>query len=75
MLDPIAVIAGIGTILTGVVVAGLNKKWVWGWTYADKDKDLDDMTKDRDFWRDTALSLLQHNDKALEVAAKGAKDG
>jgi hypothetical protein len=49
--------------------AGLRRLWVFGWTYADKVKDLSDMTVDRNFWRDTALRSMGHVDKAL-----GGKD-
>lgn len=52
--------------LVGVIAAaGLRRLWVFGWTYADKVKDLGDMTVDRDFWRDTALKSMGHVDKAL----------
>lgn len=58
MIDAIAVIAAIGTILGGVVAAGLARKWVWGYQ-------LREMQEDRDFWRDQALTLLRVNEKAL----------
>jgi hypothetical protein len=52
-------------LVSGIAAAGLAKLWVWGWVYADKAKDLADMTTDRNFWRDTALKSLGHVDKAL----------
>jgi len=57
-------------ILTALGVAGLRRMWVFGWTYADKVKDLVDMTEDRNFWRDTALQSMGHTDKALVVAER-----
>lgn len=47
--------------------AGLAKKWVWGYQ-------LVDMTKDRDFWRDAALSALRHTDRALDVGKEQKPD-
>lgn len=69
MIDPLVLIGAIGTILSGVVGAGIKKVWVWGWVYKDKDDDLIEMTKDRNFWRDTALALVGINERAIEVAA------
>lgn len=69
-MDPIYVIGVMGSIITGVVTAGLKRAWVWGWTYSDKVKDLADMTEDRDFWRNTALKLLQHNDAIVKKVVK-----
>jgi hypothetical protein len=63
------------TVLFAIGAAGLRRLWVFGWTYADKVIDLAEMTKDRNFWRDMALNLLETNDKAIEVAAKGTRNG
>lgn len=63
MIDAIAVIAAIGTILGTVAAAGLARKWVWGYQLAD-------MTKDRDFWRDAALRAMGNADKAINVVEK-----
>lgn len=57
-------------LLLALGAAGLKKLWVFGWTYADKVKDLADMTTDRNFWRDTALKSLVHVDQALEDKKK-----
>jgi hypothetical protein len=67
-LDPqqITIIA----LLFAIGAAGLKKLWVFGWTYADKVNDLVGMTKDRDFWRDTALRSMGHTDRAIEVASR-----
>lgn len=56
----------LASIAIALGVLGLKKMWVFGWTYADKEKDLDDMTVDRNFWRDTALKSMGHTDKALD---------
>ena len=55
-------------LLLAIGGAGVLKQWVFGWVYREKDDDLQEMTKDRDFWRDTALKALGHTDKALDVA-------
>ena len=52
-------------LIGAIAAAGLAKLWVFGWTYADKVKDLGEMTIDRNFWRDTALKSMGHVDKAL----------
>lgn len=52
-------------LIGAIAGAGLAKLWVFGWTYADKVKDLSEMTIDRNFWRDTALKSMGHVDKAL----------
>lgn len=54
------------SLLLALGAAGMKKLWVFGWTYADKVKDLLDMTEDRNFWRDTALESMGHTDKALD---------
>ena len=61
-------------LLFAIGAAGLKKLWVFGWTYSEKDEDLTDMTKDRDFWRDTALASLTHVDKLVEGDAQKAKE-
>ena len=58
---------GVAFALAG---AGVAKVWVFGWTYIAKVKDLEDMTTDRNFWRDIALKSMTHTDKALRVATK-----
>ena len=67
-LDPqqVTIIA----LLFAIGAAGLKKLWVFGWIYAEKVKDLGEMTKDRNFWRDIALQSMGHVDKAIEVATK-----
>lgn len=52
-------------VLTAIGLAGLKRLWVFGWTYTEKDKDLTEMTEDRNFWRDTALQSMGHVDTAL----------
>lgn len=56
-------VAAVAAILVAVVAAGLAKKWVWGWVYAD-------MVEDRNFWRRQALRLADHSDQALDVIEK-----
>lgn len=63
MLDPVAVLAAIGTILSGVIGAGIKRVWVWGYQLAD-------MEEDRDFWRDTALRSMALGDKAIDKLPK-----
>ena len=65
MIDALAVIAAISTILGAVVAAGLARKWVWGYQLAE-------MTKDRDMWRDLALQSFRVNEKAVDVASKAS---
>lgn len=69
-LDPqqVTIIA----LLFALGAAGLKKLWVFGWTYAEKVRDLYDMTVDRNFWRDIALKSMGHTDVALDVAEKRA---
>lgn len=55
--------AAVGGIIVAVVVAGIRKVWVWGWTYASA-------IEERDFWRATALRSMGHADKAIDIAAK-----
>lgn len=71
-LDPQQVT--IVALLFAIGGAGLRKLWVFGWVYSERDNDLVEMTKDRNFWRDTALASLGHVEQAIEVAKK-AKDG
>lgn len=59
-LDP-AVVLGAITGLTGAI--GAIARMVY-----------QDMRRDRDFWRDMALSLRDNNAKAIEVASKVTKD-
>lgn len=63
MIDAVAVIAAIGTLLGTITAAGLARKWVWGYQLAD-------MTKDRDFWRDAALASMGITDKAIDTVQK-----
>lgn len=63
MIDAVAVIAAIGSLLAGITAAGLAKKWVWGWTY-------EEIRRERDFWRDTALKAMGHADKAIDTVRK-----
>lgn len=65
MIDALAAIGVIGTILTAVIGAGLARKWVWGYQLAE-------MTKDRDMWRDLALQSFAVNAKAVEITAKAS---
>lgn len=58
---------GLAAALAG---AGVAKIWVFGWTYQAKVKDLEDMTEDRNFWRDIALKSTGLTDRALNVASK-----
>ena len=71
-LDPQQVT--IVALLFAIGAAGLKKLWVFGWTYAEKDQDLQEMTTDRDFWRDTALASLTHVDKLVEGDVQKAKE-
>lgn len=63
MIDAVAVIAAIGTLLGTITAAGLARKWVFGWVYAQ-------MVEDRDFWRATALRAMGHADKAIDTVQK-----
>lgn len=65
MIDSVAVIAAIGTLLGGITAAGLARKWTWGYQLAD-------MTKDRDFWRDAALRSMTTTDKAIDTVRKSS---
>lgn len=63
MIDAVAVIAAIGTLLGGIITAGLARKWVWGYQLAE-------MTADRDFWRDAFLRSVGQTDQAITIAKK-----
>lgn len=63
MIDPGAVIAAIGSILTAVVGAGVRGVWVFGWTYRQK-------AAESDFWRDAFLRSVGQTDQAIQVAKK-----
>ena len=68
MIDAVAVIAAIGTLLGGITAAGLAKKWVFGWVYAAKEKEAD-------FWRDAFLNQIGTTEKALDVATRKTPRG
>lgn len=53
----------------------MTKKWVFGWVYEAKERDLVAMTADRDFWRDAHLALLPVAGKAVTVAEKQVEGG
>jgi hypothetical protein len=57
-------------LLLAIGGAGLAKKWVFGWTYEQSQKDLEKMTIDRNFWRDMALQLGGITGKAVNIAEK-----
>lgn len=63
MIDPVAVIAAIGTILGTVVGAGVRQVWVFGWTYRAK-------ADESDFWRDAFLRAVGQTEQAIRVAKK-----
>lgn len=65
---------GIVGICFALAGAGLKKLWVFGWTYADRQTELAEVKKDRDFWRDTALKAMGHTDIALGVTKKVTED-
>ena len=74
-----AVVAG---VIVAVVTAGLKGLWVFGWVHkaivSSLTKQLTDMTRDRDYWRNIALRSMGHTDRALEKipdAEKPASDG
>lgn len=56
-------------IVSAVVAAGVKGLWVFGWVYQALQKQLAEMTRDRDFWRDVALKSMGHTDKALDATA------
>lgn len=68
VLEPVAVIAAIGTILTAVVGAGIRQVWVWGWTYKA-------MVEERDFWRSATLELIPITGKATQIVADKSSHG
>lgn len=61
-------VAAVAGILGAVIVSGIKKVWVWGWTY-------NSVVEDRDFWRTTALKSMGHADKAIDIAAGSKGDG
>ena len=63
MIDAVAVLAAIGTLLGGIITAGLARKWVWGYQ-------LSEMTADRDFWRHAFLRSVGQTDQAIQVVNK-----
>lgn len=65
-LDPLVVFGAIGTLLGGIVTAGLTRKWAWGYQ-------LSDMTTERDFWRDAFLASLSQTEDAITVAKKATR--
>jgi hypothetical protein len=52
-------------LLLAILVGGVRRDWVFGWTYREM---ADDLTEDRNYWRSMAL-------RTLGVAEKVAKDG
>lgn len=54
-------------LLIALGVAGLKKLWVFGWIYSDQVKRCEEITKDRDWWRDIALKAMGNTESALEV--------
>lgn len=59
MIDAVAVIAAIGTLLGTITAAGLARKWVFGWTYMA-------MVEERDFWRNAFLKATSVKDETIE---------
>lgn len=64
-VDAAVVVAAIGALSTGL-------GWVARRIYLDLRKDLEDMTKDRDYWRDIAHRSMGHTDKLVERKTDGA---
>lgn len=56
---------GVGGLLLLALFAGFKRVWVWGWMYAE-------MQRDRDEWKAIALRALPVVDKAVTVAAEKA---
>jgi hypothetical protein len=73
-----AILAGIGTILGLVVVAGMRGDWVWGWVYRSREKALmaQLLAAERReiYWRNIALKAMGHTDRALDIAEKATPD-
>ena len=63
MIDAVAVIAAIGSILGTVTAAGVRQMWVFGWTYRAK-------AVEADFWRDAFLRSVGQTDQAIQVVKK-----
>ena len=66
MIDALAVIGAIGSLLAAIVAAGLTRKWVFGWVYAEK-------AEESDFWRDAFLRSVGQTDEAITVAKKATR--
>lgn len=55
--------AGVIGLLVFVLVGGAKKWWVWGWSY-------EELVKDRDEWKELALSGTNLAERAVDLAAK-----
>lgn len=58
--------AGIIGLLIYVLLGGARKWWVWGWTY-------EEAIRDRDEWKDLALSGTDLAERAVSLAAVAPK--
>lgn len=74
-MDPAALraLTDLGTVglLIATLIGGYRGWWVFGPVHKAI---VGDLTKDRDFWRTTALRGLVVSEKAVSVAAKDATD-
>lgn len=47
--------ASVVTFLILVVYGGYKKWWVWGWLYNEKTDEIENLRKESNAWRETAL--------------------
>lgn len=58
MIDAVAVIAAIGSILATITAAGAKGLWVWGWV-------LDRQVAETEFWRSAFLKATAVKDETI----------
>lgn len=66
------------TLLVVFVVGLMRKWWVLGWTHLESidgmQRRLDAKDKEIDRWQSTALRLMGHTDRAIDLAASSSRE-
>lgn len=58
---------GILGVLVFILVGGYKKWWVWGWIYQDAEERAAKAEKERDDWRDIALTGTSVAEKTVDL--------
>ena len=58
---------GILGVLVFILLGGYKKWWVWGWIYEDAEERATKAEKERDDWRDIALTGTSVAEKTVDL--------